>query len=234
MGNNPESLAVGAVLLDLDGTLLDTVPDLYAAASAMLHDLGRPVLPLEAIRSYVGRGIPNLVKRVLAGSLEVADDPSPPPKDALDSFRRHYARENGRNSRPYPGVIDGLQLLKAKGFPLGVITNKAEAFTLPLLELTGLAPYLDVVVSGDILPRPKPDPMPLVWACGRLGVYPTDTLLVGDSVHDFRAGRAAGCHVFLVPYGYNEGFNVQDLDCDAIVPSLENAAQRIRYRKPRT
>ena len=224
-----QPLAVSAVLLDLDGTLLDTVPDLYAAASAMLRDLGRPELPLESIRSYVGRGIPNLVKRVLAGSLEAADDPSPPPQVALESFRRHYALENGRNSRPYAGVIAGLEAFKAMGLPLAVITNKAAAFTLPLLELTGLSGYFDVVVSGDLLPKPKPDPMGLIWACGRIAVSPEKTLMIGDSVHDFRAGRAAGCHVFLVPYGYNEGLDVRNLDCDAIVPSVENAAQRIRH-----
>ncbi|WP_301102639.1 phosphoglycolate phosphatase [Propionivibrio sp.] len=225
-----EPLALSAVLFDLDGTLLDTVPDLHAAASAMLLDLGRPELPQEAIRSYVGRGIVNLVKRVLAGSLGVADDASSPPQSALDSFRRHYARENGRNVRCYPGVIEGLQALKAKGLPLAVITNKAESFTLPLLEMTGLAGYFDVVVSGDLLPKPKPDPMALIWACGRLGVSPVDTLFIGDSINDFLAGRAAGCHVFLLPYGYNEGRDVRDLDCDAIVPSVEYAAQRITNR----
>ncbi len=227
---HPGRLAVGAVLCDLDGTLLDTVPDLHAAVNAMLRDLGRPELPCEAVTTYVGRGIANLVKRSLAASLEVADDGVPPPQDALDSFRRHYARENGRNARPYPGVIEGLEALKAKGFPLAVITNKASAFTLPLLESTGLAAYFDVVVGGDLLPRLKPDPMPLIWACGRLGVSPSDALFIGDSVNDFRAARAAGCHVFLLPYGYNEGRDVQELDCDAIVPTVAAAAQSIDYR----
>ncbi|MBS1227929.1 MAG: phosphoglycolate phosphatase [Proteobacteria bacterium] len=223
-------LAVSAVLFDLDGTLLDTLPDLHAAASAMLRDLGRPPLPEAATRSYVGRGIPNLVKRVLAGSLDVADDATLPPQEALDSFRAHYARENGRQVRPYPGVIDGLKELKAKGLPLGVITNKAQAFTLPLLELMGLSAYFDVVVSGDLLPRQKPDPMALIWACGRLDVSPTDTLFIGDSVNDFLAGRAAGCHVFLLPYGYNEGRDVQELACDAIVPTIDYVAQLITHR----
>ena len=108
-------IEVGTVLFDLDGTLLDTLADLHAAACAMLRDLGRPQLPLEAIRGYVGRGIPNLVKRVLAGSLAVADEASPPPQAALDSFRRHYARENGKRSTLYPGVVEGLESLKAKG-----------------------------------------------------------------------------------------------------------------------
>ena len=225
-----EPLAVSAVLFDLDGTLLDTLPDLHAAANAMLGELGRPPEPLNKIRSYVGRGISALVKRLLAGSLAVADDDLPPPAAALACFRQHYARVNGRNARPYPGVVDGLCALKAKGLPMALITNKAEAFTLPLLEFTGLAAYFQVVVSGDSLPRKKPDPMPLVWACGRLGVSPGETLFIGDSINDYLAGRAADCHVFLLPYGYNEDRDVHDLDCDAIVETVAAAAKRIKYR----
>lgn len=224
-----DTFAARAVLLDLDGTLLDTALDIHAAANGMLRDLGRQELPVAEIRGYVGRGIPNLVKRVLAGALEAADDPAPPPPDALASMMRHYADTNGRSASPFPGVMQGLAALKAKGFPLAVITNKAEAFTLPLLERTGLARYFDAVVSGDILPRSKPDAMPLVWACGRLGVSPADAVMVGDSLHDFHAGRAAACRVFLVPYGYNEGRDVRDLACDAIVSTLEDAAQRLSY-----
>lgn len=224
---------IDAVLLDLDGTLLDTVLDLHAAACGMLADLGRPPVAVEEIRAYVGRGIPNLVKRVLAGALEAADDPTPPPAEALASFKKHYEHFNGRAAKPFPGVVEGLDAFKAMGLPLGVITNKAQAFTIPLLERTGLMPYLSVAVSGDQLPRPKPDPMPVIWACGRMNVSPADTLLIGDSVHDFKAGRAAGCTVFLVPYGYNEGQDVhgvrdaQGRAADAIVDSLREAAQRI-------
>jgi phosphoglycolate phosphatase len=220
-------LVIRAVLLDLDGTLLDTALDLHAAANGMLRDLGRPAVAVADIRAYVGRGIPNLVKRVLAGALEAADDPAPPPADALASFRRHYADFNGRSAKPYAGVLEGLAALKAMKLPLGVITNKAGAFTLPLLERTGLAPWFDVVVSGDLLPKQKPDPLPVVWACGRLGVSPADVLLIGDSVHDFKAGRAAGCRVFLVPYGYNEGHDVRTLDSDAIVATVFDAVQLI-------
>lgn len=220
-------LAVQAVLLDLDGTLLDTVLDLHAAANGMLADLGRPSIAVEDIRAYVGRGIPNLVKRILAGRREAADDPTPPPAEALASFRKHYAHFNGRATQPFPGVMEGLEALKALRLPLGVITNKAQDFTLPLIERTGLAPYFDVTVAGDMLPKPKPDPMPLVWACGRLDVSPADTLMIGDSVHDFKAARAACCKVFLVPYGYNEGQDVRLLPADAIVGSLLEAAQRL-------
>ena len=221
---------VRAVLFDLDGTLLDTVPDLHAAVCAMLADLGRPALPEEAVRSYVGRGIANLVKRVLADSLDAAEDDSPAPAEALASFRRHYARENGRRTQLFPGAREGLEAIRAKGLPMAVITNKAEAFTRPLLEMTGLAEFFSVVVSGDNLPRHKPDPMSLVWTCGRLGVSPTDALFIGDSVNDFLAARAACCRVFLLPYGYNEGRDVQELDCDAIVPSIISAASLIRHR----
>ena len=226
-----EPVEIKAVLFDLDGTLIDTIPDLHAAVCAMLRDLGHPELSLEVVSHFVGRGVHSLVKRSLARSLDAADDASPAPQEALERFRHHYTRENGRNAKLYPGVIEGLDALKAIGVPMAVITNKPHAFTLPLLELTGLAGYFDVVVGGDVLPKVKPDPMALIWVCGRLGVSPADALLIGDSVNDFLAGRAAGCHVFLLPYGYNEGRDVQELDCDAIVPTVESALERIRYRK---
>ena len=186
------SQPIRAVLFDLDGTLIDTLPDLHAAACAMLNDLGRPPLPLESIRAYVGRGIPNLIKRVLANSLHVAEDPNPPPPEAVASYRRHYAHENGRNAKVYPGVLEGLASLRAQGVPLGVVTNKADTFIQPLLEQTGLSGYFEVLVGGDRLPKVKPDPMPLVWACGRLGVSPAETLFIGDSINDALAARAAG------------------------------------------
>ena len=222
------SQPIRAVLFDLDGTLIDTLPDLHAAACAMLNDLGRPPLPLESIRAYVGRGIPNLIKRVLANSLHVAEDPNPPPPEAVASYRRHYAHENGRNAKVYPGVLEGLASLRAQGVPLGVVTNKADIFIQPLLEQTRLSSYFDVLVGGDRLPKVKPDPMPLVWACGRLGVSPTETLFIGDSINDALAARAAGCPVFLLPYGYNEDRDVHELDCDAIVESVRDAVKLIR------
>jgi phosphoglycolate phosphatase len=225
-------LPIRAILFDLDGTLLDTVLDLHAAADAMLADLERPALSVLAIRSYVGRGIPNLVKRVLAGDREAADDPRPPPSDALASFRKHYAHFNGKRALAFPGVMEGLNAFRAAGLPMGVVTNKAHTFTVPLLERTGLAPYMSVTVSGDTLPRAKPDPMPLIWACGKLGISPAETLMIGDSVHDFTAARAAGCPVFLVPYGYNEGRDVRELACDAIVSTLSDGAALVLDRRP--
>jgi phosphoglycolate phosphatase len=222
-----DSIAVKAVLIDLDGTMLDTVLDLHVAANAMLRELGRPEVTIESIRAYVGRGIPNLVKRCLARNLDAADDPTPPPPEALASFRRHYADSNGRQAAIYPGVLEGLETLRIKGLKIACITNKAEAFTGPLLERTGLAGRFDVVVSGDTLPRSKPDPMQLIWVCGHFDLRPHDMLMIGDSINDFKAARAAGCPVFLVPYGYNEGHDVRNLECDAIVSTLFEAARII-------
>jgi phosphoglycolate phosphatase len=221
-------MEVRAVLCDLDGTLLDTAPDLLEAANGMLAELGRSRVGIAEVRAYVGRGIPNLVKRLLAGRLDAADDPAPPPAEALASFRRHYADSNGRSAAAYAGVVEGLDALTAMGLPLACITNKAEAFTGPLLERTGLAPYFRVVVSGDTLPRAKPDPMPLIWVCGHFDLRPKDMLMIGDSVNDAKAARAAGCPVFIVPYGYNEGHDVHKLDCDAIVASLFEATKLIK------
>lgn len=222
------TVEVRAVLLDLDGTLLDTAPDLLEAANGMLRELGRAEVSIAEVRAYVGRGIPNLVKRLLAGRLDAADDPAPPPAEALASFRRHYAESNGRSAVPYPGVVEGLEALTAIGLPLACITNKAETFTRPLLERTGLARHFRVVVSGDTLPRAKPDPMPLIWVCGHFDLKPGDMLMIGDSVNDAKAARAAGCPVFIVPYGYNEGHDVRKLDCDAIVASLLEATTLIK------
>jgi phosphoglycolate phosphatase len=218
---------IRAVLLDLDGTLLDTVLDLHAAADGMLAELSRSPVSVEDIRTYVGRGMVNLVKRLLAGQRNFADDPAPLQEIALESFRRHYALCNGRHARPFSGVMEGLGAFRAAGLPLGIVTNKPHAFTVPLLERTGLAEFITVTVSGDSLPRQKPDPMPLVWACGRLNVSPAETLMIGDSVHDCNAARAAGCPVFLVPYGYNEGQDVRTLNCDAIVAGIDDAARRV-------
>lgn len=223
-----QPVAVKAVLIDLDGTLLDTVLDLHAAANGMLRELGRPEVDVDTVRSYVGRGVPNLVKRLLAGNLEAADDPAPPPVVALEVFQKHYHESNGRHASVYPGVVEGLQALATKGLKLACITNKAEAFTAPLLERTGLRPHFQVVVAGDTLPRQKPDPMQLTWVCGHFDLKPHDMLLIGDSKNDAKAARAAGCPVFIVPYGYNEGEDVRKLDCDAIVGSVEEAAALIQ------
>jgi phosphoglycolate phosphatase len=195
----------------------------------MLRELGHPEPSIDTVASYIGRGIPKLVQRCLPGlnGDELAT--------AEEVFRRHYTVENGRRSRAFPGVFEGLQALRAAGLPLAVITNKAAVFTEPLLVATKLESWFQFAVSGDSLPEKKPHPMPLLHACERLGTTPEENLHIGDSRHDAAAARAAGCPVFLVPYGYNEGEDVQGIDCDAIVTSLVEAARRVTsadFREP--
>jgi phosphoglycolate phosphatase len=219
-------LPVKAVTIDLDGTLLDTIPDLAAAANLMLCELERPPLDEALVRTFVGKGIRNLVERVLAAAFDGAAAGLLP--QALAIYERCYASVNGRHTTIYPGVVEGLEILRAGGFPLACVTNKSTRFTLPLLAQVGLAPCFREVVAGDTLPRKKPDPMPLTHVCESLGIAPRDMLMIGDSVNDAQAARAAGCPVFCVDYGYNEGRDVRELDIDAIVSSLIEATRLIQ------
>ena len=216
-----------AVIIDIDGTLLDTIPDLAVAANLMLEALERPPLDRELIRTFVGKGITNLVKRTLAGRIDGEADPVLFER-ALPIYERCYASVNGRHTTIYPGVMDALERLRAAGFPLGCVTNKSMRYTEPLLEQTGLASYFSVVLAGDTLPQKKPDPAPLLHACEKLRVASRDMLMIGDSLNDVQAARAAGCPVFCVTYGYNEGHDVRELDADAIVSSLVDATRLIQ------
>jgi phosphoglycolate phosphatase len=219
-------LRVKAVMIDLDGTLVDSIPDLAAAANGMLREMGRAELPADVIRTFVGKGIPNLVARSLTGSLE-GTVPQGVLERAMPIYERWYTEVNGRHSTIYPGVMDGLDALRRARFPLACVTNKSGRFTTPLLEYLGLAPYFAQVVAGDTLPQKKPDPAQLLHACRGFDVAPRDMLFIGDSVNDAQAARAAGCPIFCVPYGYNEGRDVRELDVDAIVDSLADAARLV-------
>lgn len=220
-------LAVKVIMIDLDGTLLSTAEDLALAANLMLRELGMPEQSSEAIQSYIGKGIQRLVERTLTGKLDGMPDPSLLAR-ALPIYQKHYADNLSVNTHPYPGVVDGIRIMRQAGFRLACITNKSEAFTIPLLRATGLLDHFEIVLSGDSLPKKKPDPMPLTHICKHFNVQPQEALLIGDSLNDAIAARAAGCHVFCVPYGYNEGRNVHDLDCDAVVNSLADAAKLIK------
>ncbi|MDH5536234.1 MAG: phosphoglycolate phosphatase [Betaproteobacteria bacterium] len=220
-------LRVKAVMIDLDGTLLDTIPDLAVAANMMLEEMGRPQLPVDVLRTFVGKGIPRLVERSLAGSLDGCPE-SVIFGRALPVYERCYGAVNGRHTTIYPGAKEGLEALRSQGFPLACVTNKSARFTLPLLEAMGLAGYFAQVVTGDALPRKKPDPLPLAHVCERFGIAPRDMLMIGDSLNDAQAARAAGCPVFCVDYGYNEGQDVRELDIDAIVSSIYDATRLIQ------
>ena len=220
-------LRVKAVMIDLDGTLADTIPDLAAAANRMLRELGLAELEVEEIRTFVGKGIPKLVERALAastGSMVSADSMA----QALPVYERCYAEDNGRRSVVYPGVNEGLRTLREMKLPLACVTNKSGRFTTPLLEQLGIAGFFQQVVAGDTLPQKKPDPAQLLHACRGFGIAPREMLMIGDSLNDAQAARAAGCPVFCVTYGYNEGQDVRELDVDAIVPSLIEAARLIQ------
>jgi len=219
-------LPVKAVMIDLDGTLLDTIPDLAAAANNMLMEMGRVPLPESTIRNFVGKGIANLIERTLTNSMDGKPDAASFER-AVPIYERCYKAANGKHTTMYPGVLEGLDTLRAGGFPLVCVTNKSERFTLPLLDDVKLSHYFDMVVAGDTLPQKKPDPAPLLHACKHLNVAPNEMLMIGDSLNDAQAARAAGCPIFCVTYGYNEGHDVRTLDVDAIVASLAEAATLI-------
>jgi phosphoglycolate phosphatase len=213
-----------SVTIDLDGTLLDTIVDLADACNAMLIELGQPQRDLEQIHSFVGKGMAVLVERCLTYGVPPSEDLL---NEAIDVFRRRYAQINGHSTRIYPGVIEGLNTLCDQGLALACVTNKPAAFTIPLLERTGLAGYFAAVVSGDTLPYKKPRPEPILHACALMNSAPETNLHIGDSANDIDAARAAGCPVLCVPYGYNEGRAVDSADCDALVSSLLEAAEWI-------
>jgi len=217
-------LTVKAVVIDLDGTLLDTAPDLADAAMAMAQELGLPPIDLATVKTYIGNGVSRLVKRVLTRDMNAEPDAALFGR-ALPAYEKHYGANVSRKSRVFPGVLEGLAAFKQAGFRVACITNKAEKFTLPLLRDTQLLDYFELVLSGDTLPKKKPDPLPLLHACEQFGIQPAELLLIGDSLNDAQAARAAACPVFCVPYGYNRGRDVRELDVDAIVPSLVEAAK---------
>ncbi len=219
-------LSVHAIVIDLDGTLLHTAPELAEAANRMLRNMGRAPVSQELLMSYIGNGISWLVKRALTGDMYAEPDAALFDK-ALPIFERHYT-ELLLQSKPFDGVIEALDAMKAAGFKLGCITNKVARYTEPLLKGIGLAKYFDIVLSGDTLPEKKPHPMPLLHAAQFFGVPIEQLLLIGDSLNDTVAARAAGCPVFCVPYGYNHGEPVDGLDLDAVIADLPAALPLIK------
>lgn len=225
---------IGGVAIDLDGTLLDTVHDLAAAINALLQDWGHPPLPTERIRVLIGKGMANLVRRALAESRGV------PPEAitdadagiALQGYQARYNALLGRDTEIYPGVREGLARLHAMGLPLAVITNKASRFVRPHLMQAGIEHYFRLVLGAEDLPTKKPEPGPLLHVADAFGVPPGELLMVGDSINDVQAARAAGCPILVVPYGYNEGEPVRSLNADGIVPTLAAVADWIRPPRP--
>ena len=209
-----------AAIIDLDGTMVDTLGDFEFALNGMLGELSLPRVTRGAIELMVGKGSEHLIRSVLA---HVGAVPSLY-EQAWQSYQAHYLAINGQHSAVYPGVMEGLEALRKRGFKLACLTNKPTNFAKPLLAAKGLAGFFEVIYGGEAFERKKPDPLPLVKTCEALGSPPALTLMVGDSSNDARAARAAGCPVVLVTYGYNHGEPVRGVDADGFADSLADVA----------
>ncbi|MBW9272489.1 MAG: phosphoglycolate phosphatase [Candidatus Thiodiazotropha sp. (ex. Lucinisca nassula)] len=218
------------ILIDVDGTLVDSVPDLAYCVDEMMGRLGRPRHGETKVRDWVGNGVERLVRRALIGQLDGEPDEADYER-AYPLFLDLYAENTSKRSVLYPGIREGLDYLKRQGFRLGCVTNKAAQFTLPLLRDLGVHDDFEIVIAGDTLPKKKPDPMPLLHAAEQLSADPTASLMVGDSQSDVKAARAAGFQIVCMSYGYNHGEDIRHYNPDAVLDSLaeisallENAA----------
>ncbi len=216
---------VKAVLIDLDGTLVHTAPEIASAANSMLETLNLPRLAAKKIESFIGEGAATLITRCLAQQLNT--EPSPELlATAQPLFFKAYA-QNVADSQPYPQVIEALQLIKKTGVKLACITNKPAAFTMPLLQKSGLSTYFDIVVSGDTLAKKKPEPDQIFYICEKLAILPNQAVLIGDSKTDIAAAHNAGCFIFAVPYGYNQGYSIDIASVDAMINQLSEVVHLI-------
>ncbi|MBW9262452.1 MAG: phosphoglycolate phosphatase [Candidatus Thiodiazotropha sp. (ex. Lucinisca nassula)] len=218
------------ILIDVDGTLVDSVPDLAYCVDEMMKQLGRPIHGEAKVRDWVGNGVERLVRRALIGQLNGEPDEVDFEK-AYPIFLELYAENTSLRSVLYPGIREGLDYLKGQGYRLGCVTNKAAQFTLPLLRDLGVHDDFEIIIAGDTLPKKKPDPMPLLHAAENLGVDPSAALMVGDSQSDVKAARAASFQIVCMSYGYNHGEDIRNYNPDAVIDSLteiqgilENAA----------
>lgn len=224
---------VQAIAFDLDGTLCDSVPDLAAAANATREHMGLQPLPVDAVESYVGDGLANLVHRVLTDSRDGMAEQEEWEK-AFTFYIRYYRDHLSDHTRAYPETEAGLGLLKTLGIPLVVITNKNEILAAELLKQLGLADYFSLILGGDSLPEKKPSPMPLLHAAEVLNIDPANMMMVGDSQNDILAAKAAGCLSVGVTFGYGDMTMLsQDAATkpDWIIGSLPEIFENLQPRK---
>ncbi len=214
--------AIRAAIVDLDGTMIDTQADFVVALNATLDALNLAHIDAHFVSQTVGKGSEHLVRSTL---IKVGADSALYDK-ARALYQTNYLRVNGDHSQVYPGVMQGLKIMRARGWKLACLTNKPTAFAVPLLQKKGLFDCFGLVFGGDAFERMKPDPLPLLKTCEALGTLPAQTLMIGDSSNDARAARAAGCPVLLVTYGYNHGAPVQTVDVDGFLDRLDALESR--------
>lgn len=207
------------ILMDVDGTLVDSVPDLAFCTDTMMEKLGLPPRGETKVRHWVGNGVERLIKRALVDNLEGEPDEALYQK-AEPVFLTLYQENTSKRSYLYPGVRDGLDWLKSQGYRLGSVTNKSAQFTHPLLGELGIIDYFELIVSGDTLPEKKPHPAPLLHAARFFSIAPEKALMIGDSVSDVKAARAAGFRIICLSYGYNHGEDIRDSHPDGVIDSL--------------
>ena len=225
-----------AAIVDLDGTMVDTLGDFEVALNRALADVDLPPVTRAMVERTVGKGSEHLIRSVLAHQLNLTVEQGQGPlcqgrsvdnlyAPAWLRYQHHYLAINGNFAAVYPGVVEGLQMLQDQGFKLACLTNKPLSFAKPLLQAKGLDRFFSHVFGGDSFERKKPDPLPLLKTCEALGTLPRHTLMVGDSSNDAQAARAAACPVALVRYGYNHGQPIDAVDADVYVDALTELTQ---------
>jgi len=207
------------IMIDVDGTLVDSVPDLSYCVDEMMKALNKKPCGEEKVREWVGNGVPKLVERALTGDLDKAPN-APDYERAYPIFLELYAENTAKRSCLYDGVREGLDYLKSRGYLIGCVTNKAEQFTLPLLKTLGIFDDFSIVISGDTLAKKKPDPLPLLYSAEHFGIMPEECLMLGDSVSDVSASRAAGFAIICMSYGYNHGRDIANENPDLVIDSM--------------
>ena len=214
------------IMIDVDGTLVDSVPDLAFCVDQVMIELGLQLCGEERVRNWVGNGIPKLIERALIDKLD-KESISKVYEVAYPIFLKLYSDNSAIRSRLYDGVKEGLDYLKSKGYLLGCVTNKAEQFTNPLLKKMGIYNDFRLIISGDTLDKKKPDPLPLLHGANFFNMQPNECLMLGDSVSDVRAARAAGFDIICMSYGYNHGNNIEDENPDLVIDSMDQLKEHL-------
>ncbi|MEO1896914.1 MAG: phosphoglycolate phosphatase [Cycloclasticus sp.] len=222
-----DNCQIKLMAFDLDGTLLDSVPDIAQAVAHTMAELKLPAREQEQVRGWIGNGAQLLIKRALSGDIK-GDVPDDVFEKAYPVFLKYYTKFLNKDSVIYEGVISTLTAFKASGIKLACITNKPSQFTVPLLDDLGLSQYFDKVVCGDTYAQRKPHPMPLLEVAEFFSVSPQQSIMVGDSVNDIKAAQAAGFYSICVDYGYHGDYDVHQLGADVVISHFSQINQLLQ------